>query len=240
MKIQPRFTANRRLPLRSRPLLALCLTLIMVFAGCAAIQLNSFNKHAANGNHAWIAAQTITCDKASNVCGRLHLIKGDACFHLAKVDPASVANYACAADELELGLSLNRSWANPTLQRQFQENLCESLENLQDLQSNEAAAQTLARFEDAAKGLYQLAPRSASAVYYLSAARLKQVQSMLMDINPADRIPVCNRLKRALTNVLSMMEATKKEPLPESDRFADRYQRLSYDLGVAIRDAECR
>ncbi|MBC2712227.1 MAG: hypothetical protein HGJ94_14965 [Desulfosarcina sp.] len=220
--------------------MAACLTLIMVLAGCAAMQLDTFKKHAANGDHGWIAAQAVTCEKASDVCGQLHLIKGDACFRLARADTVPAANYACAADELEKGLALTRSWADAAVHRQFQENLCESLKNLQDLQSGEVAAQTLARFVEAAEGLYKLAPESVPAVYYLAKARLRQVQPLLSDINAASRVPVCNRLKRTVTNVLSMMETAKEAPLPDWDRFANNYQRLSFDLGSAIRAADCR
>jgi hypothetical protein len=51
---------------------------------------------------------------------------------------------------------------------------------------------------------------------------------------------VCNRLKRTLTGVLSMMERAKQTPIPDWNRFAANYQRLSFDLGSAIRMAECR
>lgn len=231
--------AHRHSQLPGRLARALCLALLLVLAGCVAMQLNTFEKHAANGDHGWIAAQTVTCEKASDVCGRLHLIKGDSCFRLANADTTPVDNYTCAADEIEKGLALNPSWADATVHRQFQENLCESLRNLQDLHTGEAATQNLARFVFAAEGLYQLAPESVPAVYYLSKARLRQVQPMLFDINAASRIPVCNRIKRTVTRVLSIMETAKGAPLPDWDRFADNYQRLSFDLGAAMRAAEC-
>ncbi len=93
---------------------------------------------------------------------------------------------------------------------------------------------------EAAKALYQLAPETVPAVYYLANARLRQVQPMLRDINVATPVPVCIRLKRTLTRVLSMMETTNASPLPDWDRFADNYRRLSFDLGVAIGAGGCR
>lgn len=220
--------------------LAFCLTLTLVVTGCTAMQLNTFKKHAANNDHGWIAAQAVTCEKASNVCGQLHLIKGDACFRLAKAHTAPVDNYTCAADALEKGLALNLSWEDPAVHRQFQENLCESLSNLQDLQTAEVAVQTLDRFVVAAEALYQLAPESVPAVYYLARVRLRQEQPMLFDLNAAYRVPVCIRLKRTVTSVLSLMETAKGAFLPDWDRFADNYQRLAFDLGAAMRTAECR
>ena len=217
--------------IHSRPALALGLIFILVAAGCAAMQLDTFRKRAARGDHDWIAAQSVVCEKDSDECGQLHLIKGDACFRLAKAGTATAANYACAADELARGLTLNCRWNDPAVRRQFQESLCESLANLLDMQSGDTAALTRDRFTDAAKALYQLAPESVPAVYYLARARLRQVQSMLAAPDLASRVPACNRLKRSLTGILSMMEKAGNPPLPDWERFADHYQRLSFDLG---------
>ena len=219
---------------------ALCLTAVLLASGCAANQLNTFKKRASQGDFGWIAAQPVTCEKATAVCGRLHLIKGDACFRLARSGKAPAQNDACAADELERGLALTPSWPDDAIHRQVREQLCESLKHLQDLQSGEAARQTLARFEAASKALHRLAPESVPAVYYLAAVRLRQVRPMLKDINAATRVPVCNRLKRTVTRVLVMMESADQAPPPEWDRFADRVQRLAFDLGTAIRQAQCR
>ncbi len=216
------------------------LIVVIVLTGCVTGQLSTFKKHASQGDYEWIAAQAVKCQDASDACGQLYLIKGDACFRLAKAGTVPAENYACAADALAQGLTLNRSWPDPTIQRQFQENLCESLGNMQDLQSGEAAEKTLVRFAKAAEALYTMAPDSVPAIYYLARARLRQVQPMLSDMTAADRVPVCNRLKRTLTGVLSMMESARQAPLPDWERFADNYQRLSFDLGSAIRVAECR
>lgn len=240
MSIQSRPTPLPASRLIGRTAPVFYLMLILAVAGCATMQLSTFQKHARDGDHDWIAAQAVTCEKTSDVCGQLHLIKGDACFRLAKAGTAPVDSYTCAADELAHGLALNRSWNDAAVHRQFQENLCESLRNLQDLQSGEAATQTLARFVVAAEDLYQLSPESVPAVYYLAKARLRQVQPMILDINAATRVPVCNRLKRSVTGVLAMMETARQSPLPGWDRFADNYQRLSFDLGSAMRAAGCR
>lgn len=211
-----------------------------MYASCATMQLNTFQKHAAQGDDAWIAAQEVNCEKASDVCGQLHLIKGNACFRLAKAGTAPADNYACAADELAQGLALKQSWKDPAAHRRFQEYLCESLSNLQDLQSGATAEKTLVRLTNAAEALHRIAPGSVPAIYYLAMARLRQVQPLLADMSAADRLPVCNRLKRTLTGVLSMMQTAKKSSLPDWDRFAAGYQRLSFDLGLAVRVAECR
>jgi hypothetical protein len=88
----------------------------------SSLQLNQFQRHAARGDDEWIAAQAIACRKASDGCGQLHLIKGDACFRLANMGRDPAVNFACAADELKKGLALKPSWEPAGVQLQFQEN----------------------------------------------------------------------------------------------------------------------
>jgi hypothetical protein len=224
---------------RRRTVRTICLTLILILSGCANLQLNQFQRHAARGDYKWIAAQAIACQKASDACGQLHLLKGDACFRLAKMGRQPPFNFACTADELQKGLVLLPSWDVAGVRLQIQENLCEALLRLQDLQSGETAEQSLDRLMEAAKALYQLDPESIPAVYYLSSARLIQIQPMLQEINAASRVPVCIRLKRTTTHVLTIMETARGQTLPDWDRFADNYERLVFDLGTAIRAADC-
>jgi hypothetical protein len=63
---------------------------------------------------------------------------------------------------------------------------------------------------------------------------------MLHDINAATRVPVCLRLRRTVNRVLAMMENARGDTLPDWDRFAGDYQRLAFELGVAMQAAECR
>ena len=183
---------------------ALYFIFILGLSSCSTVQLNNFKKRAAEGDHQWIVAQAVTCNTSTDVCSQLHLIKGEACLHMARTGIAPVDNYTCAADETEQGLALKTSWPEADAHRQFQENLCESLRNLQDLRAGEANARDLTRYLEASRELYRLAPGSVPALYYLASAWLHQVRPMLRDINPASRLPVCNRLKRAVNRVLSL------------------------------------
>lgn len=216
------------------------LAVICMLAGCAAVQLDGFKKRAASGDYAWIADQAVNCEKASDRCGQLHLIKGDACFRLAKAGTLPDANYACAANELDKGLALRPSWKDASVHRQFQENLCESLRNVENLPVSDPSAQNVDRLVEAAEVLYRLAPESVPAVFYLEDARLKKIQPTLTDLNTARRIPACNRLKRSINRVLATMKTAETEDLPDWPRFAQNYQQLSYDLGLAIKEAQCQ
>ncbi|MFO7713728.1 hypothetical protein [Desulfosarcina sp.] len=222
-------------------LLPISLALSLILSGCVGRQLGQFETHAARGDHEWLAAQAIVCPRRSDdVCRRLHLIKAEACFRLAEAGREAAVNYACTADELEKGLALKSSEKNEGVQADYHEKLCESLSRLQDLQPAEMNALNPDRFVEAAKALFQLAPHSLAAVYYLARANLKKVEPVLEEINAASRLPVCNRLKRSVTDVLVVMQTAKGRSDNDWERFADRYQRLAFDLGKAIQAAECR
>ncbi len=223
-----------------RPAIVVFIVLMQLLSGCSTSQLHTFQRRADKDDYHWIAQQAITCNQTSTVCGRIHLIKGDACFNIAKAAPSSKPYNACAADELEKGLALIPVWTDYTQHRRVRENLCQSLLNLTTLQSGEPVEQTLARLFKAAKELSVLAPKSVPATYYLACVPLCRARYMLPEINPAKHIIVCNRLKRNLTQVLSMMEAAKEQPPQDWDRFASRVQKLSFDLGIAIQSARCR
>jgi hypothetical protein len=225
---------------RCSSLIAACLAQILIFSGCVGLQLSQIQKHAARDDHEWIAAQAINCQRASDGCSQLHLAKGDACFRLAKLGRKPAVNFACAADELKSGLALIPNGDASEVPLQHQENLCESLKNLHKLQSGQLAERTLDRLVEAAKALYQLTPESVPSVYYLATARLMQIEPLLQDITATARVPVCNRLKRTLTHALSVMENARENNQADWERFADEYARLVFDLGLAIRLADCR
>jgi len=226
-------------PVRLGRAIVMTLFLTLMLAGCASVQLNRFRAHADRNDYKWIADQEIGCREATESCGRLHLLKGDACLLAAGDIDAAADRYACAADELARGLALVPSWPDPAERKRFQEKLCEALQHLQERQSGEAAEKTLARLAEAAEALYQLSPESVPAIYYLAEVRLRQVQPELPDLNGARRVPVCNRLKRALNRVLSTMASARQSDSREWKRYAQNYQRLSFDLGSAIRTAQC-
>ena len=220
-------------------LLGPAVMLALFVAGCGSLQLQRFKSHAARGDYAWIAAQRVGCEACSEVCAARHLMRGDACLQLAGGDTPPADVLACAADELEKGLTLNPLWKDPAVHRYYREILCEALGKLQEQQSGDAAAATLERLASAAEALYRVAPESIPAVYYLAEVRRRQNQRLLPGLNAATRIPVCSRLKRTATRVLSIQTAAEASPTAEWARFADRYQRLVFDLGLALKTAGC-
>ena len=231
---------HRPFPRHGWRVLIVCLALHLIFFGCSSLKLQRMKTHAGRGDFEWIAAQAIDCDATFKNCSQLHFIKADACIRLADSGKEPATNYACAAGALEKGIALNPSWESRDRQIDAQERLCESLNNLQPLQSGAAAGQTSDRLIKAAQALYQMAPQSVPAVYYMAIARWRQVEPRLAAVTAADRFPVCSRLKRTTTQLLSVMDTANRRSLPGWDRFADRYQRLAFDLGVAMHMAGCR
>ncbi len=229
----------RRPWMPARPLLLMAAGCTVFLAACTSMQLSAFKQHAQRGDDAWIAAQHVDCADQSDDCSWRHLIKGDACLRLAGTGVAPEENYICARQSIERGMFLKPAWTDPSSQRQFQEKLCESLLNLLVLQPGPMPLASPDRLAEAAEELHRLAPGSVAAIYYLAKARLMHVQPLLPDITAVDRLPVCNRLKRTLTGILSMIDSAERSPLSDWARFADRYQRLSFDLGTALRLAEC-
>ena len=217
-----------------------CLVLVVAFSGCATLRVHQMQRRAAQGDDAWIVAQSIDCDTPSPSCGHLHLIKGNACLRMAEKNRERVTDYACASDELAKAIALTPSWENLGKQLETSERYCDALDGLQRLQSGKAADDTRERLWDAAQSLYQLAPKSVPATYYISVARLRQLTARISTIDVASRLPVCSRLKRMVNQVLSLMETARHDRLPNWDRFAERYQRLAFELGEAMQAAECR
>ncbi|BBO92159.1 hypothetical protein [Desulfosarcina ovata] len=213
--------------------------LVLALAACTPLQSSRFEKHWADGDAVWLAGQTVDCNGSSTHCARQHLFKGVACLQLAPTAPAPATQYACAARQLHQGLTLHPTWKSPADQVYYQQQLCEALEKLHPLQSGEAAGRTLEQLGQAAKTLYRLEPESVAAIYYLASLRLRQAEPDLGAISTGTRLPVCNRLNRALNRVLAVMTADP-ETRPGWDQFAEKYDQLVFHLGVALRTAGCR
>lgn len=228
-------------PLHIQPAVALiCLLFIVGCTGCSALRLRQMQRHAARGDDAWIAAQTIDCETPSPTCSQLHRLKGASCLRLAESGKDPAGYFACAADALATAIDLTPSGENGGQPLDLHEQYCEALDGLQGSQTGPTAQKTRQRLLQAAQTLYRLAPDSIPATYYLSIARLRELEPRLTAITAADRLPVCSRLKRTVNRVLSRMETAQYDRPPDWQRFAERYQRLAFDLGSALHAADCR
>ncbi len=228
----------------SRGLFAFLLVLFLsigLLSGCADTKLlDQFKKDFTAKNFASIAAQEVDCDKAGQTCAQLRLIKGDSCYLLAKQGIDAKSGYECAAHELAAGIALNPKWADPKERLQYHENLCESLRNLQDLQSGDAADKTLEQLAVWSSRLSALAPESLAAVYFVSKTTLRLQEKKLFDLNVETRGRVCMDLEKAHEDVKNMIRKQHLTPGPDWNRYRDNYKTLLKNLKRAMQVAGCQ
>lgn len=250
MKMAPMLTCSTK-SIRSfsigssykRPLIFLLVLFLAAgfVSGCTDTRLlNQFKKDLADKNYPAIADQAVDCDKASQTCAQLHLIKGDSCFRLAKRGPDAKPHYECASHEMALGITLNKKWTDDKDKLQYHENLCESLRNLQDLQSGDAANQTLEKLDFWSNRLHALAPESLAAVYFVSKTTLRHQEKKLFEINEETRGQVCMDLNTTHKRVKNVIQQQNSAPGRDWARYRDNYQTLSKNLKRAMQVAECR
>jgi hypothetical protein len=83
--------------------------LTVTCTACGLRQLSDFMNRLSAQDYSWIAQQNIRCEDMDDTCGQPHLIKGDACFRLAKQHTDPAQNYACATIELDKGIQLTKT-----------------------------------------------------------------------------------------------------------------------------------
>lgn len=227
--------------LRTVFLLSFLSSLALLMTGCPSSLklLDKFKKEAAAGNYEWIASQPVDCSDASEDCRQLHLIKGDACYVLAKQGKDEVNNYASAAGELGRGIEMTQNWSNPSDRNQYYENWCESLRNLQDLQSGEEASATGAKFLSAAEKFLQTDPSSFAAIYFAAKARMRQMQKKLLDVNDGNRAQICGELNGFAQLADDGVSKGQSVGGASWERYKANYDLLKTDIKNAKRAANC-
>lgn len=106
--------------------------LFFVLAGCLSIpaKVDKFKKLHHGGRFEELTAMDVSCDADAEGCNQLHLIKGDACFRLAKTSTdmgIRRSNLNCAAGELTMGIELTKAWEDISIDRtRVYENACEA------------------------------------------------------------------------------------------------------------------
>jgi len=113
----------------------------------------------------------ITCSADDDGCNQLHLLKGDACFRLAKqaVDNGKKrSDLDCAVTHLSTGIDMTKDWSQAEISRtDMYENLCESARLRADFGERQRFENVLA---SCAHDLAGVAPDSPGAIYFESRA----------------------------------------------------------------------
>jgi hypothetical protein len=182
--------------------------LIIAFVSCLCTikQLSSFKQQWHAKNYQWISQQEISCEKEKQGCNQLHLIKGDACYRLAKAGIEPEKNYQLAAKHLWLGIQMTEQWEMKKIDLDRSQtfiNLCESFRLLQDLQAGEQASETGQNFLQVSELFFQQEPENPAAVFFFNKARFRQIQS---DINRGENSQViCEKLNAMLSAIAQVL-----------------------------------
>jgi hypothetical protein len=199
-------------------------------------QLSQTKKHYNQEDYAWVARQELTCRSTDDGCNQLHLLKGNACYALAKDGVTPAANYACAAAHIGEGIAQTRVWASADLslnRPQNYTNLCAALRELQDMSAGEQAAQYTRDLLAASEAFRAAEPENVAAVYFHSGARYAQLQKQLL--HPGNPSQLCGELGAILQELQSVRAEALQTP------YADNVTRLIADVqGARTAVAGCR
>lgn len=216
------------------------LNFTILISGCGGTKLlKQYKEHAAREDYGWIVNNDFDCEKKSEQCSQLHLIKGNAHYSLAKQGQDELRNYSLAADHLEKGFKYAEKWEDTAQRNQFYENLCESLRNWQDKLTGAESETVGARFLAAAEEFYSLAPNNIASIYFVSKARLRNLQKDLLNVTDTNRGEICGKLSSILAVAeggISIGETTEQSLW---NRYKANYDLLKSDISRAKNLARC-
>ncbi len=204
--------------------------LAVTLVGCGTKQLSDFKQKLTSHDYAGIAQQPVSCEEVDDVCGQLHLIKGDACFRLAKQNSDPAKNYPCAVTELDKGIQFTKTWQQGEVNlncSQTYANLCESLREWQDRESGTGAAQLTQRLLDTSRRFLAAEPGDPAAVYYNASARYTQLRPEIL--HPRDPQSLCRQLRAIMSDLDAVM------PRASGTDYQTSITRLQTDINGARR-----
>ena len=165
-------------------------------------QVKDLKNHWKQQDIQYIAKQEITCTASDEGCNQLHLLKGDACYQLAKKNISPFTNYTLAIKHLETGIEQTQNWQIDDLnlnQKQTYINICESLRNLQDLQSGDEMKITGEKLYHFAEAFYQIDSNHPAAIFYMIKAKYRKIKPEL--IRKLNKDNNCKELKKMISEV---------------------------------------
>lgn len=199
-----------------------------ILTACGTVgELKTAKESAAKGEYGKLAATPVSCKPADDGCNQLHLIRGDACYRLAKQGDDKPGHYRCAADELELGIQQTKDWKDiealgkPAV---YYENYCESLRMVRDQQnSNDASAPWNQKLSTCAKDFLSLAPNHPAGLFFLNNAKLAQFQ---IEFKSKKQNPTA-----ACAELNAMLAGEKQaSALSANTPYAENHERLTRDI----------
>ena len=151
--------------------LALLMALVFTMAACVTLPLKKAKTLHTENRFEQLAELDFSCKSDDEGCNQLHLLKGDACFRLAKQTQESDArqsDLSCAADELNAGINMTKTWDEVPIDRaQVYANACEAARLRADFGDRSRYEAMLAA---TAGQFFTFAPDNPGAVYYKARA----------------------------------------------------------------------
>ncbi|NOZ25357.1 MAG: hypothetical protein GXO94_04605, partial [Nitrospirae bacterium] len=178
----------------------------LVSCSHTAVSLKKAKKHWSRNDFEWLAGMEVECKPSDEGCNQLHLMKGDACYRLAKAGKEPLKHFECAATSLERGIRETRQWRLEDLdlnRAQTYENLCESLRELQFMKKGVESEEVTRKLRLTAEEFLASEPGSVAAVYFLNKARLVGLADCL------NRPDSCPRLCREIESMVSDLRPTE-------------------------------
>lgn len=219
-----------------RTVFLLTLSLLLFSCSPTLTELKQAKEYHQKGEYQRVAGMELSCGATDEGCNQLHLVKGDACFRLAKGGDVPKKNYECAVSDLKQGIAMTTQWTagDFTLPRaQSYENLCESLRNLQDMETG-AGADNITRELKKTSGEFASAePEHPVVPYFKGIADFTLMRRCLL--HPDQCPSVCADIKSISAGV---SEGMKKSA---GTRYEDNYRRLLSDIETAKKSLQgCR
>lgn len=210
---------------------------VLWLTGCGPIKdLETQKSWAQEGQYSRIAAHAIDCDADAAGCNQLHLIKGDACFRLAKEGNDLGTHLPCAVQELKLGIAQTHEWSSGSVdlnRAQSYENLCEALRLLRDRERGPTARTVNQELLATAQRFHHVEPDSLSAPYFVANATFAEIQPALVRHQDPPRL--CREIEILLVELAALDERAAQSP------YGANYRRLQLDIEGAKRTLpDCR
>jgi len=210
---------NKQHIVRLGHILAVC-ALIFTFAGCSQIkEIDKAKDLQKSGKFAELAALQIDCKAKDDGCNQLHLLKGDACYRLAKQasdHTTKKTQLDCAANELSEGIDMTKDWNVAQLDRaQFYTNACEAARLRADFGDRPRFETMLAK---RANQFIGFAPDNPGAIYFNARA---EFYALTQATKP------CDGLHALDTRLASAMQRFSSNP-----HYAKAYQDLKATVSV--------
>ncbi len=211
----------------------LCLFIICFLAACGTTgKLKDFKTHLNKAEYQWIADQEIICQPSEEGCNQFYLIKGDACFRLAKKsakagdseeqEKKTRGYYKCAVTHLEKGISQTSDWEVAGDRAQYYENLCESLRGWQDLSWGNKAKELTKRLLKTAELFRTVESGHPAATYFYNSAKFTRLRKELL--YQTDPPSLCRKLNRIVQDMKGEMSEA------EGSRYEANFQRFISDV----------